>query len=109
MAQLLDAQMVAKSDLFLAAGEEAVRLALGNRPYVADLALGDQLVAHLEFDQGRALVVGFELDLGLRILGRRASLRWSFETPAVGSPVALYAGAGHLFVRGSRSLVALEL
>ncbi len=109
LAQLLDAQMAARSDLFLADDEGAERLQLGNKPYVADLALGDQLVAHRELDQGRALVVGFELDRRVRILGRRASLRWSFETPPVGSPVALYAGAGHLFVRGARTLIALDL
>ncbi len=109
LAQLVDAQMAARSDLFLSDDEGAARLQLGNKPYVADLALGDQLVAHRELEQGRAVVVGFELDRRMRILGRRASIRWSFETPAVGSPVALYAGGGYVFVRGSRSLLALEL
>ncbi len=109
VAQLLDAQMVARSDLFLSDDNEAVKLQLSNKPYVADLALGDHLVAHRELDQGRALIVGFELDRRSRILGRRASLRWSFEAPNVGSPVALYAGAGHILVRGSQALVALDL
>jgi hypothetical protein len=109
VAQLLDAQMVARSDLFLSDDHDAVKMQLGNKPYVADLALGDHIVAHRELDQGRALIAGFELDHHLRILGRRASLRWSFETPNVGSPIALYAGAGHVLVRGSRALVAIAL
>jgi hypothetical protein len=109
VAQLLDAQMVARSDLFVADDHEVLRLALGNRPYVADLALGDQLVAHRELEHGRTIIAGFELDRRMHILGRRASLRWSLETPPVGSPVALYAGAGHILVRGSRALVAVAV
>ena len=82
---------------------------LGARPYVLDVALGDALLAHRDARSGRVLVAALDAGHGDRWLGRRVSILWSLEVPAHGGSCTVYAGAGHVIVRGRRGLSAVSL
>jgi hypothetical protein len=84
-------------------------LALNGRRFVLDAALGDSVLAHHEAKSGRVHVGAFGIDREGRLLGRRASALWTVETPDLGGATTVYAGAGHVIVRGARALVAVRV
>jgi hypothetical protein len=86
-----------------------VTFKLGARPYVLDLALGEALLVHRDSRPGRVLLAPLGMGKDERWLGRHASIAWSLEVPAHGGSCAVYAGAGHIFVRGRRGLAAVSL
>jgi hypothetical protein len=100
----------AASELVCARGDGALDvfpLGNGKRP-VLDLALGDTVLAHHESKGGRVSVAAFEIDRATRLLGRRAAVRWTVETPELGGSSTVYAGAGHVLVRGAQALAAIR-
>jgi hypothetical protein len=82
---------------------------LGARPHVLDLVLGDAIVAHRKPKEGRVLVSAFAIVHEKGWLGPRATSPWSIELPSHGGGSTLYAGAGHVIVRGSRGLTAIRV
>lgn len=77
--------------------------------YVLDAALGDLVLAHHEGKKGRVVVAGFEIDRKGRLLGRRSALKWTVETADLGGSATVYAGAGHIVVRGERGVAAVRV
>jgi hypothetical protein len=77
--------------------------------YVLDAALGDQVLAHRENKDGRVEVGGFAIDLEGRLLGRRAVPRWTIDLGDLGGAATVYAGAGAVVVRGTRSVSAVRV
>jgi hypothetical protein len=67
------------------------------------------VLAHHEAKSGRVHVGAFGIDREGRLLGRRASALWTVETPDLGGATTVYAGAGHVIVRGARALVAVRV
>jgi hypothetical protein len=87
-----------------------VTLLLGARgPYILDAALGDLVLAHRERREGRVEVSGFAIDLEGRLLGRRATARWTIDTADLGGGATVYAAAGLIFVRGARAVCAVRI
>jgi len=85
-------------------------IALGPRSrYVLDAALGDLVLAHRENKDGRVEVGGFDIDGEGRLLGRRGALRWIIDVGDLGAATTVYAGAGAVFVRGTRAVCAVRL
>jgi hypothetical protein len=85
-------------------------IALGTRGnYVLDAALGDFVLAHRENKDGRIEVGGFAIDHQGRLLGRRAALGWAIDVGDLGGATTVYAGAGAVIVRGTRSVCAVRL
>jgi hypothetical protein len=85
-------------------------IVLGTRGrYVLDAALGDMVLAHRENKDGGVEVSGFAIDQEGRLLGRRAALRWTLELGDLGAATTVYAGAGAVFVRGTRAVCAVRL
>jgi hypothetical protein len=78
------------------------------RRFVLDASLGGCLLAHATKSDGRVLVAGFSAE-GRGLLGRRAQMQFSLETPDVGGAPAVYAGAGKILVKGARRLVAIAV
>jgi hypothetical protein len=78
------------------------------RRFVLDASLGPCLLAHATKTDGRVLVAGFSAE-GRGLLGRRAQMQFSVETPDVGGAPAVYAGAGKILVKGARRLVAIAV
>ena len=109
------------SDLICAsAGGQVETVALGNGGrYILDAALGDLVLAHQEGKRGRVSVSAFDIDraslpaaamsLKNRLLGRRSAARWTVETEDLGGSVTVYAGAGHVVVRGARGIAAIRV
>jgi hypothetical protein len=108
--QIVQADGTPSSDLVCARPDGGVEaLPLGNaKRFVLDAALGDLVLAHAEAKNGRVMVATFEIDRGRRLLGRRAALRWTYETDDLGGSTTVYAGAGNVIVRGARGIVALR-
>ena len=77
--------------------------------YVLDAALGDLVLAHREAKDGRVEVAGFAIDGEGRLLGRRGALRWTLDVGDLGAATTVYAGAGAVFVRGTRAVCAVRL
>jgi hypothetical protein len=77
--------------------------------WVLDAALGDLVLAHRETKEGEVEVGGFAIDVGGRLLGRRAVTRWTIEAGDLGGETTVYAGAGAVVVRGARSICAVRL
>jgi hypothetical protein len=85
-------------------------ITLGTRGrYVLDAALGDLVLAHRENRDGRVEVGGFAIDGEGRLLGRRGALRWTLDVGDLGAATTVYAGAGAVFVRGTRAVCAVRL
>jgi hypothetical protein len=85
-------------------------IALGTRGHwVLDAALGDLVLAHRENKDGRVEVGGFAIDGEGRLLGRRGALRWTIDVGNLGASTTVYAGAGAVFVRGTRAVCAVRL
>jgi hypothetical protein len=78
------------------------------RRFVLDASLGGSLLAHRSRADGRVLVAGFSAE-GRSLLGRRARMDFSIETPDVGGAPAVYAGAGKILVKGAKRLVAIAV
>jgi hypothetical protein len=109
------------SDLVCAGPDGHVEsVAMGNgSKFVLDAVLGDLVLSHFEGKKGRVTVSGFEIDrvaapagalsLKARLLGRRGSARWSVETDDLGGSTTVYAGAGHIIVRGARGIAAIRV
>ena len=84
-------------------------LALGNgKRFLLDAALGELVLAHHEAKNGRVTVCGFEIDREGRLLGRRSVAQWTVETSDLGGSTTVYAGAGHIVVRGARAIAAIR-
>ncbi len=77
--------------------------------WILDAALGDLVLAHHEEDSGEVQVSGFAIDHDGLLLGRRAVARWAIDTPDLGGGTTVYAGAGAVFVRGTRAVCAVHL
>jgi hypothetical protein len=109
--QRLGADGVPCSDLIFAGRRGAFETAtLGTgRRFVLDASLGSSLLAHRSKADGSVLVAGFSADGHGGLLGRRARMEFSLETPDVGGEPAVYAGAGKILVKGARRLVAIAL
>jgi hypothetical protein len=107
--QLLSAEGKPCSDVLLAGRGNALEpITLGaKRRFILDAALGGLLLAHATKADGHVVVAVFDLDAKAGILGRRARMHVSAETPEVGGTPTVYAGAGRIFVKGERRLVAL--
>jgi hypothetical protein len=107
--QRLKADGKPSSDLLLAGPRGSLEPALlgAKRRFVLDAALGGCLIGHVPNANGRALVAAFSVESTRGLLGRRARMHFSIETPDVGGAPAVYAGAGRILVRGDRRLVAL--
>jgi hypothetical protein len=85
-------------------------ITLGTRGrYVLDASLGDMVLAHRENKDGRVEVGGFAIDHEGRLLGRRGALRWTIDVGELGAATTVYAGAGAVFVRGTRAVCAVRL
>ncbi len=99
------------SDLFCACPDGVIgQVNLGgSRPYVVDCVLGEDLLAHRETRDGEVIVGAFHLASDKAWLGRRASSLWSLAAPAMGGDAVLYAGAGHVIVRGVGGLAAIKV
>ncbi len=98
------------SDLWRAAPDGSLSaMPLPNGRLILDAALGDAVLAHYEVRGGRVVVAAIEVDREGRLLGRRATTLWSVETPDVGGSATIYAGAGHVFARGSTGLAAIRV
>ncbi|MGD0675961.1 MAG: hypothetical protein ABSC94_11110 [Polyangiaceae bacterium] len=78
-------------------------------PYVLDAALGPIVLAHRENKDGRVEVGGFAIDREGRLLGRRAIVGFAIDAGDLGQGVTVYAGAGVIVARGSRSVCAIRL
>ncbi len=108
--QTLDADGVPSSDLVCARVDGAIDVvSLGSARLVLDAALGDVVLAHEERKNGRVLLSAIEIDRAGRLLGRRSSTRWSLETEDLGGATTVYAGAGHVVVRGARGIAGVRV
>lgn len=109
--QRLGADGHPSSDLLLAGPRGSFESALlgAKRRFVLDASLGGYLVAHAASADGRVVVAAFSVESRRGLLGRRARMHFSIETPDVGGAPAVYAGAGKILVKGERRLVALEV
>jgi len=109
--QSLDGEGVPCSPLVCASSDGRVdEILLGARgPFVLDAALGDLVLAHRENKDGRVEVAGFAIDREGRLLGRRAVASWTLEVGDLGGGTTVYAGAGAVVVRGTRSVCAVRL
>jgi hypothetical protein len=101
---------VACSDLVCARPDGRLEsLSLGNgKRFLLDAALGDLVLAHHEAKSGRVTVGAFEIDREGRLLGRRSAAQWTVETQDLGGSTTVYAGAGHVVVRGARAVAAIR-
>jgi hypothetical protein len=109
--QRLASDGVPCSDLIFAGRRgsfETATLGTGRR-FVLDASLGSSLLAHRSKADGSVLVAGFSAEGHGGLLGRRARMEFSVETPDVGGAPAVYAGAGKILVKGARRLVAIAL
>jgi hypothetical protein len=109
--QTLSADGTPCSDVLLAGKRGALApTTLGaRRRFVLDAALGGALLAHATKADGRVVVAVFALDSKAGLLGRRARMQVSAETPDVGGASAVYAGSGFIFVKGEHRLVAMSV
>ena len=109
--QALHADGAPASDLICArADAEIETLLLGNgKKFVLDAALGELILAHHESREGRVIVAAIEVDREGRLLGRRSVSRWAVDTEDLGGSTTVYAGAGHIVVRGARSVVGVRV
>jgi hypothetical protein len=107
--QGLGADGAPSSDVLLAGpgGSFEPALLATKRRFILDAALGGSLLAHDSKADGRVVVAGFSVESKAGILGRRARMYVSAETPDVGGAAAVYAGAGKILVKGERRLVAI--
>lgn len=98
------------SDLVCARADGAVEVvSLGSPRLVLDAALGDVVLAHEDRRNGHVLVAGVEIDRAGRLLGRRGVTRWSIETDDLGGATTVYAGAGHVVVRGAAAIAGVRV
>jgi hypothetical protein len=99
------------SDLICARPDgEMGAISIGNgRRLLLDAALGDVVLAHGEVKGGRIAVTALEIDREGRLLGRRSVPRWAVETEDLGGDATIYAGAGHIVVRGVNGIVAIKV
>jgi hypothetical protein len=109
--QTLSEGGVPRSDVLLAERADAVAPVLvgARRRFVLDAALGDTLLAHATKANGRVVVALFSLASGKKLWGLRATMDASIETPDVGAGPLVYAGAGHILVKGEGRLVAIAV
>ena len=112
LVQALDAEGAPATDLVcMREGDDLGSVALGNgKRFVLDAALGELALAHHEAKSGKVTVGAFEIDREGRLLGgRRSVMRWSFDVDDLGGATTVYAGAGHIVVRGARGIAALAV
>ena len=83
-------------------------LSIGNGKFSLDAALGELVLAHHEAKDGAVTVGAFEIDREGRLLGRRSVTKWTVETSDLGGSSTVYAGAGHIVVRGARGIAAIK-
>jgi hypothetical protein len=109
--QRVDGNGVPCSDLFAGCDGGALdTLSLGTRrKFLLDATLGDTLLAHYDKGDGTVVVGAFAIARDGGIFGRRARMLYSVETPAVGGPSTVYAGADRILVRGEARLIALRV
>jgi hypothetical protein len=109
--QCLSAEGGPCSDLLLAGPSGSLEPVLlgAKRRFVLDAAVGSYLLAHDSKPDGRVVVALFSADGKAGLLGRRAKMHVSIETPDVGSASAVYAGAGRILVKGEKRLVAIRV
>jgi len=86
---------------------ESIPLGNGKR-LLLDAALGSLVLCHHQAEDGRVTVVAVDIDRDRGLLGLRSNVVWSVETGDLGGGTTVYAGAGHIIVRGHRQLVALR-
>jgi hypothetical protein len=87
---------------------EIVVLGNGRRPRL-DAALGELVLAHCEGRGGRVTIYGFEIDRERLLLGRRGTARWTIDTEDLGGGTNVYAGAGHIVVRGASGVAGIRV
>lgn len=102
------AEGVACSDLLRIREGTLEVMVLDGRPFTLDAALGDLVLGHVEAASGRVTVAAFDVDRE-RLLGRRAHVVWSVECPDLGGSTTIYAGDGHVLVRGRRGLAGIRV
>ena len=108
--QLVGADGTPASDLWRAAPDGTLSaMPFPNGKAILDASLGDAVLTHYEGRGGRVIVAGIEIDRSGRLLGRRAQTLWSVETPDLGGSATIYAGAGHVFARGSSGVAAIRV
>ncbi len=108
--QTLDADGAPSSDLVCARVDGAIDVvSLGSARLVLDATLGDVVLAHDERKNGRVLLSAIAIDRAGRLLGRRSATRWSLETEDLGGATTVYAGAGHVVVRGAKCIVGVRV
>jgi hypothetical protein len=109
--QCLSADGSPCSDLLLAGPSGSLEPVLlgAKRRFILDAALGGDLLAHDSKPDGRVVVAVFSAEGKAGLLGRRAKMHASIETPDVGSAPSVYAGAGKVLVKGERRLVAIRV
>jgi hypothetical protein len=109
--QKLGADGTPSSELLVAGPSGSLEPVLlgAKRRFVLDAALGGSLLAHDSKADGSVVVAAFSVESKGGLLGRRARMHVSVETPEVGGAVAVYAGAGKILVKGERRLVAIGI
>jgi hypothetical protein len=108
--QTLQPDGLPSSDLVCARSDGGIDVvSLGSARLVLDAALGDVILAHDERKSGRVVLAAIAIDHEGRLLGRRSTPRWSVETEDLGGSTTIYAGAGHVVVRGARGVVGVRV
>jgi len=107
--QTLGSDGAPSSDLVCAHDGAIEVVSLGSSRLVLDAALGDVVLAHEERRNGRVLVAAIEIDRAGRLLGRRSAAKWTVETEELGGAPTVYAGAGHIVVRGARAISGIRV